>query len=60
VKVLKQTEQVNMRLSPQLVKRWKQEAKKLKVSQTEFVRKLLVRYFQEQDLKRSLETRSGH
>jgi predicted DNA binding CopG/RHH family protein len=51
VKVAKQAEQVNMRFSPQLLKRLKQEAKQAGLTQPQFVRRVLIRYFDEAGCK---------
>lgn len=55
----KQSEQFNMRFSPELLKRLKVEAKKAKLTQTQFIRRLLIRYFDDVDIKQSIEARKA-
>ncbi len=42
-----------------LLKRVGKEAKRLGLNKTQFIRRLIIRYFDEQDLKRSLENSKG-
>jgi hypothetical protein len=49
------TTQFNFRIRHDLLKRIKRESKRLKISNTQFVRRQISRYFDEQDLKNMLK-----
>lgn len=51
------TKQVNIRIKTGLLMRLKEESKKAGISRTEFIVRLLVRFFDEQDIRQSIQAR---
>jgi Ribbon-helix-helix protein, copG family len=43
----------------EMLKRVSKEAKKLRLNKTQFIRRLIIRYFDEQEIKASLEARKS-
>jgi predicted DNA binding CopG/RHH family protein len=54
-----QTKQVNLRIKTGLLARLKQESKKAGITRTEFIVRLLAQFFNEQDIKKSIEARKA-
>jgi predicted HicB family RNase H-like nuclease len=54
----KYTEQFNMRIDSALRKRLRKEAARQDLEQTQLVRRLIIRYLDDQDLKRNAEAKN--
>ena len=55
----KYSEQFNMRISPKLLRQLKAEAKKAKLTQAQLVRRLVIRFLDDADLKRNMEAKKA-